>query len=287
MKISSEILYRKLRAEFAFAVFGAVGSELVFERPLFLRDGKNLKDDQIYITEEAMIQTKPSVKTRSVLLYIGLNPEEFICLFDAVFVFRGGSLFDLYDAVQNIYSEYEEWDTSLRQILESGGDVQKMIDCSVSVFNNPLVLYDKNFTTLAFSEKYSADPMVIPLMEKRRFAGFMNTSDFSEAYSKRKAAIFSPCIAGVRSLYINISPQGKFQYRLMTLEFSRKFNPSDTPLLEHLANGIQLALSGGLSDAADTGTALSSVMKSLLTGDVSEAEPDYAEQRLNEFGWYG
>ena len=100
VKISQGILYEKLLPRFTFAVFGAENSDLVLEWPLFLRDGRNLKDDQIYLAEDGMIDGKPAQKAHSVLLYAGVAVEDFVPFFDAVFVFRGISLFDLYDAVQ-------------------------------------------------------------------------------------------------------------------------------------------------------------------------------------------
>jgi hypothetical protein len=282
MKISSDILFRKLREKFIFAMFGTEGGELILERPLFFRDGKNLKDNQIYIAEEAMILGLPEVKTSSVLLYVGSKVEELLEYFDAVFAFRNISLFDLYDAVQAIYSEYEDWDSRLQRILNIGGDIQEMINASVTVFNNPLILYDRNFSIMAISDIYTNDPTMIPLMDKSYLAEFVNTPEGNETYSKRKA-IFAFCATGVRSIYINISGQSKFQYRLMALEISRKFNISDSPLLEHLANIVQLAIAGGLTADADTTAALSFTIKNTITGEYQDNY--YIEKRLNEYGW--
>jgi hypothetical protein len=282
MKISSDILFRKLRDKFIFAMFGSEGSDLILERPLFLRDGKNLKDDQIYIAEESMILSPPETKTCSVLLYVGTKAEELLEFFDAVFVFRSISLFDLYDAVQGIYSEYEEWDSRLQRMLNIGGDIQEMINASASVFNNPLILYDRNFSILALSDIYTSDPTMVPLMDKSYLAEFVNAPEGSETYSKRKA-IFALCATGVRSIYINIAGQNKFQYRLMALEISRKFNASESPLLEHLANIIQLAIAGGLAADADAAAALSFIIKNTITGEYSDTS--YIEKRLNEYGW--
>ncbi|MDR2516975.1 MAG: helix-turn-helix domain-containing protein [Spirochaetaceae bacterium] len=282
MKISSHILFRKLRDKFIFSMYGSEGSDLVLERPLFLRHGADLKDDQIYLADESMIQTLPETKACSVLLYVGGRAEELLEFFDAVFVFRGLGLFDLYDAVQGIYSEYEEWDSRLRRMLNIGGNVQEMINASAAIFNNPLFLYDRNYSILALSDIYTSDPTMVPLMDKSYLAEFVNAPDGSEAYSKRRA-VFALCATGVRSIYINIAGQNKFQYRLMALEISRKFNASDASLMEHLANIIQLAIAGGLSAEADSKTALSFIIKNSITGEYSDTY--YIEKRLNEYDW--
>jgi hypothetical protein len=108
-------------------------------------------------------------------------------------------------------------------------------------------------------------------------------TDFNENYSKQKAAFFSPCTAGVRSLYINVSRHNRTKYRLMLLEVSRKFDLSDTPLLEHLANIIQSALAESFDDYIDAATALSYVLKNILTGEYRDLP--FIEQRLGECGW--
>jgi hypothetical protein len=283
MKISAEILYKNLKNHYTFTVTGNVGSELDLERPLFFRDGKDCRDGHIYIAQEEMASSLPVSKTSSVLLYIGGKPELFLPFFEASFFFRDISIFDLYNAVEKIRSLYDEWDRDLRDIMDGSRDIQQMLDRSLPVFSNPLVVYNQNLSTLAYSKAYDDDMPVVSLMEKKKLAGYGNMTDLSENYLKQKAAFFSPCTAGVRSLYINISRQGRTRYRLMLLEVSRKLDPSDTPLLEHLANIIQSALAETFDDDMDAAAALSFVLKNILTGEYRD--PPFIEQRLGEYGW--
>ncbi|MDR1586954.1 MAG: helix-turn-helix domain-containing protein [Treponema sp.] len=283
MKISAEILYKNLKSYYSFTVTGNVGSEPDFERPLFFRDGKDCRDGHIYIAQEEMISSLPEAKTGSVLLYIGEKPELLSPFFEASFFFRDISVFDLYNVVEKIRSLYDEWDRDLRDIMGGNRDIQQMLDRSLPVFNNPLVVYDQNLSTLAYSKAYDDDMPVVSLMEKKKLAGYGNMTDFNENYLKQKAAFVSPCTAGVRSLYINISRQGRTKCRLMLLEVSRKLDPSDTPLLEHLANIIQSALAESFDNDMDTAAALSYVLKNILTGEYRDLP--FIEQRLGEYGW--
>jgi hypothetical protein len=283
VKISESILYEKLLRRFTFAVFGAENSDLVLEWPLFLRDGRNIKDEQIYLTEAGMIDGKPARKVHSILLYVGIDVEDLVPFFDAVFVFRNISLFDLYDAVQEIYSEYEKWDEDLRNILTSGGDIQKMLNRSTRIFDNPIVLYDKLFSTVIYNEKAGEDSASAFLLDRNSLANFVGDPNYGEPCSRQITVFTSPNHStGLRSIYTNISSQGKFQYRLMALEFFRKFTPSDSALLEHLANIIQIAVSGVLGEE-ETVTTLGALLRNILIGGHTEAH--ILDQRMNEHNW--
>jgi hypothetical protein len=201
--------------------------------------------------------------------------------FEATFVFRGISVFDIHNAVENIYSLYGEWDSDLQRIIAEDGGPQQMLDRSLPVFQNPLILYDQNLSTLAFSKEYMEDMPVVSLMEKKKLADYVNTGDFNESYAKQKAAFFTPCTAGVRSLYISLTRPDKSKCRLMLLEVSRKFIPSDTPLLEHLANAVQASINAAVHEGAEA--ALSYVIKNIRTGEYQD--PHFIEQRLGEYGW--
>jgi hypothetical protein len=283
MKISAEILYKELKKTCNFTVAGNVGSEFDYDRPLFLRDGRECMDGQIYIAEEGMVSSAPESKSNSMLLYAGEDPESLLPFFETSFFFKGISVFDLYNVVEKIRMIYGDWDRDLREIAGGSRDVQKMLDRSVPVFNNPLVLYDHNLSTLASAKDFTDDFSAVSLMQRKKLADYASMVDFDEYYSKQKAAFFTPCTAGVRSLYINVFRQGRAGCRLMLFEISRKFNPSDTPLLEHLANMIQDALAESPSADADSATALAYILKNILIGEYQDAA--FVEQRLGEYGW--
>jgi hypothetical protein len=88
-------------------------------------------------------------------------------------------------------------------------------------------------------------------------------------------------MTGVRSLYVNIFQQNRLQYRLLVLEYSRKFYSSDSALLEHLAERIQPMITEVSEDAAQT--RLSGLIRKLLTGE--QTEESYLKERLGKFNW--
>jgi hypothetical protein len=89
-------------------------------------------------------------------------------------------------------------------------------------------------------------------------------------------------MTGVRSLYVNIFQQNRLQYRLLVLEYSRKFYPSDSSLLEHLAERIQPVIADVSEDAAER-MRLSGVIRRMLTGE--PAEDSLIKEQFGKFNW--
>ncbi|WP_010261760.1 PucR family transcriptional regulator [Treponema primitia] len=286
MKISADILSRELKKLFNFAVFGVLDSELSLERPLFLRDGAGVKDNQIYITDAAMTSELPEKKTRSLLLYIQTDTgigavDRYIDFFDAILAFRAISLFDVYDAVQNIYSRFDKWDAELQDILIGNGGVQAMLDCSDPVFNNPLILHDNYFKVISFSKQYAEAFPSMSFAPEEGKTGHIGLSEY-DVYSMQRAVLFPTSRNGVRSLYVNLFQQNRLQYRLLVLEHSRKFFPTDSALLEHLADRVQAVLSG-LQDNAAERVRLPGIIRNILVEEFSN--PVSVREQLDKFNW--
>jgi hypothetical protein len=286
MRISADILNRELKKQFNFALFGAPGEDLSLERPLFLRSGMDIKDDQIYLVDETMGAEKPQKAVRSALLCLPRDGnleavDKYLGFFECIFAFRDVLIFDVYNAVQNIYSRLDEWDTELQDVLIRGSAVQAMLDCSDRVFNNPLILHDNFYRVVSFSKKYADAFPLLSFMPQERGAAPIGLSEY-DIYSTQRAALFPTSMTGVRSLYVNIFQQNRLQYRLLVLEYSRKFYPSDSSLLEHLAERIQPVIVDMSEDTAER-MRLSGVIRRILSGENTE-DPLLKEQ-LGKFNW--
>jgi hypothetical protein len=286
VKISADILNRELKGLFNFAVFGSLEEELSLERPLFLRSGMDLKDGQIYLADEAMGAEKPQKAVRSALLCLPRDGnlegvDQYLGFFGCIFAFREVFILDVYNAVQQIYSRFDEWDTELQDVLIRGSAVQSMLDCSDKIFNNPLILHDNFYRVVSFSKKYVDDFPLMSFMPQEQDAAPIGLSEY-DIYSTQRAALFPTTMTGVRSLYVNIFQQNRLQYRLLVLEYSRKFYPSDSSLLEHLAERIQPVIADMSEDAAER-MRLPGVIRRMLTGETTDDL--LIKEQLGKFNW--
>jgi hypothetical protein len=286
VKISADILNRELKELFNFAIFGSLGEDLSLERPLFLRSGMEIKDGQIYLADETMEAEKPQKAVRSALLCLpGAGNlemvDQYLGFFECIFAFRDVFIFDVYNAVQNIYSRFDAWDAELQDVLIRGSAVQAMLDCSDSIFNNPLILHDNFYRVVNFSKKYVDAFPLLSFMPQERGAAPIGLSEY-DIYSTQRAALFPTSMTGVRSLYVNIFQQNRLQYRLLVLEYSRKFYPSDSSLLEHLAERIQPVIVDMSEEAAER-MRLPGLIRKILAGE--NTEDSYIKEQLGKFNW--
>jgi hypothetical protein len=286
VKISADILNRELKELFNFAIFGVLGEDLNLERPLFLLPGADLKDGQIYLADETMEVEKPQKAVRSALLCLPRDGnleavDKYLGFFECIFAFRDVFIFDVYNAVQNIYSRFDAWDTELQDVLIRGSAVQAMLDCSDSIFNNPLILHDNFYRVVSFSKKYADAFPLMSFMPQEQEAAPIGLSEY-DIYSTQRAALFPTSMTGVRSLYVNIFQQNRLQYRLLVLEYSRKFYPSDSSLLEHLAERIQPVIAD-VSEGSAERMRLPGVIKRILAGE--NTEDSFLKEQLGKFNW--
>ena len=63
---------------------------------------------------------------------------------------------ELFDIVCNILDKYNDWDRQLSACLDEEDGLQKMIDCSRDVLQNPSYIYDPNGEILAMASDYTA-----------------------------------------------------------------------------------------------------------------------------------
>ncbi|AEF85575.1 hypothetical protein TREPR_1549 [Treponema primitia ZAS-2] len=286
MRISADILFMELSGRFTVAFFGNLNGELTLERPQFLRDGTVVKDDQIYICDANTVSAVPDKKTRSILLYMQPNTnlgtvEKYFGLFEAIFTFRDVLPLDIYDIVQNIYSRFDKWDADLLEALNHNRDIQAMLDASDNIFNNPLILHDNYYKVISFSKKYTDAFPRMPYILQEKDADHIDLSEY-DIYSMQRAVLFPTSITGVRSLYVNIFQKNRLQYRLLVLEYSRKFNPSDSALLEHLAERVQPIITGSSADAARQ-MVLPNIIRNILIGEFTDAVS--IKELLGTFNW--
>lgn len=57
----------------------------------------------------------------------------------------------LFNAVQQIFDELEEWEQKLQKIRENAGGVRELLQASAEIFQNPLVLMGQDFSLVAES----------------------------------------------------------------------------------------------------------------------------------------
>jgi hypothetical protein len=284
MRISVGILIGELQKCFTIGVSGDVGCTLSLSGIKYFRPEETTPDGMIWIADKdahsaagkgavgksAAKDTPPKAAEKIPGAAVTKNVASVASLekiFATVILVKGkASHRRIHDAIQDILTKYEEWDDELRTILTESSDIQALVDAGTRIFQGPLLLHDNNFTTMAVSSDYIADPQLTPLLDNEKLP-FLMKSERSKAVHGTAGNNVIYFRANDRlGLSANLFRRGKFKYRLMLLELNSEIHAYDAALLEHLSDYVRLSL-GLVTGASARALTLPGHISSFLSGE--------------------
>ena len=143
MKLNSDIINYHFARKYPIQYIPSSGSESELGRPLYYHPGTKQ-------TAHLLLLRKPDVPDL---------PGTFLCFSDgpvrpspqaSVFVFpEQADREDVYNALQELYDYYDEWENTCMQIVEKFQDFRSLIRCTYQYFRIPLCLLDNQFNIIA------------------------------------------------------------------------------------------------------------------------------------------
>lgn len=292
MRISSDMLRRGLLEQgVPVTVIGKMGGTLDLSLVLFAETDGRFEDGAVYLAARAEDgpggekagRRARGRKARSVCVIAGDYDASFIRRFETVFIAEGGlRLSELHNRIQRVFEKYDRWGGELRSLLNTGSNIQEMIDVGTQAMDCSLILQDSNFNVIAVSSAYAGNPSLEPVLDRNKIPYRMMSERGAPAGAAKNRNVVPLQITGRHALYTNIFQQGRFQYRLLALEMDQEFHLSTAALLEFLSGTIQLAI-GFVVDEARNSSALSLMMKGILSGEYRDE--GLIERRLAGYGW--
>lgn len=153
MKLNSSILKDFLEESYPVKQYGRGPEKLTLERPVFYTGENNvLKDNRVYLSVADQLPRNPVFAGNVVLICVGTPSSAYIsgsCV--CLTVLEEAGLFQVFNAVQDIYDKFDRWESGLREILETTSDIQAMVDLSEPVLNNPIVVIDTDYVVQGHS----------------------------------------------------------------------------------------------------------------------------------------
>ena len=70
---------------------------------------------------------------------------------DYVTVPSSWTLSDTFNALQAIFIKYREWEDALNEAVMTGASFDRLIELSLPVFNNTMLVHDSDFNIVAFA----------------------------------------------------------------------------------------------------------------------------------------
>ena len=143
MKLNSDIINYHFARKYPIQYIPGSGSESELGRPLYYHPGTK-QTAHLLLLREPVIPDLPGT---------------FLCFSDgpvrpssraSVFVFpEQADREDVYNALQELYDYYDEWENTCMQIVEKFQDFRSLIRCTYQYFRIPLCLLDNQFNIIA------------------------------------------------------------------------------------------------------------------------------------------
>ncbi|MEG1524622.1 MAG: helix-turn-helix domain-containing protein [Clostridia bacterium] len=245
MKLKTGDLIKELEKSFPCARRHVVSESMEIDRPLFYRGGAPVQENRIYICNRDELSGQTTIINASVLLLcIGgerlpdMDLYQNLCAYSASM-----DPMDLFNAVQRIFDRFDQWDLTLREIVDQDTDLSELLNRATSMLQNPLMVCSADYSIIARSStiedraELSGSHISFKLISSLK----MDTR-FQTTRSLMKPYRYTEQIHGTECLCINLFMRGEFAYRILVANTERTLESSDEAILEHLAEYVRMTL---------------------------------------------
>lgn len=156
MRLNADILYERIHDIYPVTMLGSAPQDLCLHRPEFyLNREVPLLRNHCYLSMADQLPLYPNAEDGCVLIVFGGNPPSPYRTTAAICVLAvsSDSMLEVFNMLQHVYDEYDEWESSLLQILEQNSSIQDMLDVSFLILRNPMIVTDFDYRFLAYSRQ--------------------------------------------------------------------------------------------------------------------------------------
>lgn len=271
MKLNADIIYDSLHKSVDLEIYGKRKRDLLLQCPKLFRPGQIFRESYVYVAFAERLPNKPQIEGCPVFICLGGKPPASYQSKCCYMVCKDTDLLHIFDMVQEIFEYFSEWSDRLQHILNTTASVQEMLDVSRAVIENPMIVLNKDFHYLAYSEVINESEglaflgpnadgslRIENLARNTRHPDFnMNTVEpflvFDEPGKPSAYAV---------NLFINDRCVGSF----FTLFCLRPHRESDNALLNHLVKMLEKAFLHNPGLYHNYVSPLQSIIKDILDG---------------------
>lgn len=152
MKLNADILFEHLNKHFNVEMRGTPGKRLALSRPIFYMDHQTeFAADQLYLASADHLPPYPRIRQGVVLVCIGesLQLSYYYSRCTVLLIQDRCDYFSVYLRIQEIFERFAAWNDKLFELFQRDSDIQKILECSLDIFQRPLIVIDQDFHFLA------------------------------------------------------------------------------------------------------------------------------------------
>ena len=276
MKLNSDILYWRLKEQLHSVVLhGRSSDNLALSRPEFYLDrAQTFEKNRVYVCSADHLPQRPKLSENVCLICLGqhwnLNAYYDRC---SVIVVEGDwDIFRIFNLVQSVFDLYDNWEEQLWHILRHGAKLSEMLNISMGIFENPMLLIGSDFRYLGVTEEdYLQKKLGLHLdtqsFDAEKMATFLSLHDMSTHV--REPLLLE--LQGTRTLSVNIFDQAEYLGCLTIFEGIRPIRDSDKALAVFLAKLLRQAIQQN-PVLAGIRTAVRRALRSIIAGQSIDFE---------------
>ena len=155
MKLSGDILYDHLKDLYKVKRYGIRSERLELCRPLlYTGSDTEFLSNRVYVSFSNQLPENPVLKPGSVLVCVGGTPATryLIGCADCIVVSGQLDLFTIFNQLQEIYDKFDRWELALQDILDTDAEVNRILEASMPIFENPISVIDANYQFLGYTK---------------------------------------------------------------------------------------------------------------------------------------
>ncbi len=239
MNLITEIVYNKLSHHYSIKKSWPF-KNAILKSPL-LYAGGFLKEHYLYVMTASDINKQKKLPANLAIICLGdLELDE--TMIDLMCVPENTDLRTLFNDVQNIFTEYDEWDDLLNDLSYDYDGIKNILIASRSVLNGTLVIADVFFNIVAYTKDFLRNDEYIDASEPHRAPPniikiLLEDSELTQLEALTEVFIYHDYNHGT-SLCFNIFKNQQYYARLMLLKENFDYQQEHFFLLEHIGKKL-------------------------------------------------
>ena len=291
MQIVAHELSERMDEKLSFRI-DSVDDEANLKYCSLWQDADRAREDTIYLVNGNQRLDRSAAKGKRLSLVFVEQPASDIgknC--DFIVLPAPWSLSDAFNAVQEIFIKYREWEFSLQEAVSDGASISELTKISLPLFNNTILVHDGDFNIIAFAAPPNAqfaDDLYFQITESRTFPkefieAFVQQSDFPETFRVEKPGYWYDETYNTLSTFINIHLTADYLVRISvettnTLQYS-----GDLIKLKIFAEYVRLSYVPSIHENGRFTIHLDALLQNLAQ-NVHVDEEDLTEQ-MQPYAW--
>lgn len=234
-------------------------------------------------------------------LYLSARPDGALCAAGVCCLYTDGAkpaapggislcaeetMLAVFNALQRLYDEYEQWQSQMEQIVLERGTVQRLLQVSYPVLGNPMLVIGADFSLTAQVGENQI-PADLRLFDRDLDSiEVLNALKQDELYNQPHAAgvpfLFPAHIMGWRSWNVDLQRDNQTVNRLILVEQQRLLTEGDAELLCRMVPYVTYLLEQAWSALQPTNS-----LRALFHRILSDRTADYVEmsRQLSTLKW--